>query len=475
MVAKLDFTSKDYEAFRQDMIARIPEKMPEWTDTSSSDPGIVILELLAYGLETLSYYNDRVSNEVFLDTAIHRKSVMEHCRKIDYELKWQTPARFKQVFEFEPSDEEIVLPRGFQVGTKSTEVEDSVIYELTEDYILPAGKTGLEQDVNGNYLYLADIEHGQSILGELVGYTTMENFQTFRLNFGPVLKESLIVSIDEGQGKRIWTPVTDFIASQEDSETYLRYMDEFDTAYIQLGNGISGKVPKQQSTVYADYKIGGGVDGNVGSGAINTAFVSIPGLLRTFNPAEAYEKGVDKESIESAKINAPASLKRMERYVTLDDYETGLKQDLPSKISKVKAVNVNGEVHLFILPVDGEILTSQLKAEVMALVEEKSMLFIEVEAFSVTFVPVNISVNLTIHSNYSASAIKFRAEELLKDSLSRENVEFGEGFQVGEIYKELLSIEGVRSVRITTPTVDSVIGETELSKLGTLQVTVGGV
>lgn len=49
----VDYITKDYEGFRKLMIDLIPSKTPEWTDTSQSDFGIVILELLAHGLDVL--------------------------------------------------------------------------------------------------------------------------------------------------------------------------------------------------------------------------------------------------------------------------------------------------------------------------------------------------------------------------------------------------------------------------------------
>ena len=57
----IDYTSRDYEAYRTLMIEKLQEKMPEYTDTSSTDAGIVIIEALANGLDILSLYSDIIS------------------------------------------------------------------------------------------------------------------------------------------------------------------------------------------------------------------------------------------------------------------------------------------------------------------------------------------------------------------------------------------------------------------------------
>ena len=54
----IDYTSRDYEAYRELMIQKLQEKMPEYTDVSQTDAGIVILECLANGLDILSMYSD---------------------------------------------------------------------------------------------------------------------------------------------------------------------------------------------------------------------------------------------------------------------------------------------------------------------------------------------------------------------------------------------------------------------------------
>ena len=62
----IDYTSRDYEAFRELLIQKLQEKMPEYTDTSETDAGIVILEALANGLDVLSLYLDIIANSLFL-------------------------------------------------------------------------------------------------------------------------------------------------------------------------------------------------------------------------------------------------------------------------------------------------------------------------------------------------------------------------------------------------------------------------
>src|SRR6266436_4387393 len=88
----INYLARDYASFRQALLDLIPSKLPEWSDRSEADFGIVLIELFAYMADILSYYQDRIANEAFLSTAQERRSVIEHLNLIGYELQGAAPA-----------------------------------------------------------------------------------------------------------------------------------------------------------------------------------------------------------------------------------------------------------------------------------------------------------------------------------------------------------------------------------------------
>ena len=471
---RIDYTTKDYDGYREDMIEQIPSKLPEWTDTSDNDPGIVILELLASQLEKISYYNDRVANEVFLPTATQRKSVIANAKMIDYELAWFKSARHYQVFEFEPQEEDIIIPKGTQIGTIGTETEPSIIFETLEDLVIPAGLTGAEKDAEGKYVHTVETEQGQTIVGEILGdvINQEENMQ-FKLQYTPVLKESIAISVDGPNGRYNWEIVDDFIGSSQTDFHCKIEMNEYDEVIVTFGNGTSGAIPALGSTVYADYKVGGGIDGNVGVNTVVEIYESFPGFVSTFNPYEQHVKGEDKESIEQAKINAPASLRRMDRYVTLPDFEEGIKLDVEG-ISKVKALGVDGVVQLYVVPTEGDYITEEKRNELIENIDSKIIMFTEYAINNPTYHLIDITVNLIIFENYNAEVVRYSARNVLEDMFLPENVSFGGNFTIGSIFFNLMGVEGVQNAIITTPTADIPIGETSIPKKGNITVLING-
>jgi hypothetical protein len=82
----IDYLAKDYSSFRQALLDFIPTRLPEWTERSEADLGIMLLELFAATADNLSYMQDRVANEAFLNSATQRRSVAGHLALIGYQM-----------------------------------------------------------------------------------------------------------------------------------------------------------------------------------------------------------------------------------------------------------------------------------------------------------------------------------------------------------------------------------------------------
>jgi hypothetical protein len=81
---EISYLAKDYASFRQLALDRLALLMPEWRERHVPDIGIAIVEVLAYAGDYLSYYQDAVATEAYLDTARRRVSVRRHARLVDY-------------------------------------------------------------------------------------------------------------------------------------------------------------------------------------------------------------------------------------------------------------------------------------------------------------------------------------------------------------------------------------------------------
>lgn len=82
----IDYLAKDNASFRQLLIDLIPQLNPGWIERNPSDLGIALIELLSFEGDNLSYFQDAVANEAYLDTARQRASAKKHARLVDYPM-----------------------------------------------------------------------------------------------------------------------------------------------------------------------------------------------------------------------------------------------------------------------------------------------------------------------------------------------------------------------------------------------------
>lgn len=80
----IDYMAKDYASFRRLALDRISLIAPDWRERNPADMGLVLVELLAYVGDHLSYYQDAAGTEAYLGTARRRVSAARHARLLDY-------------------------------------------------------------------------------------------------------------------------------------------------------------------------------------------------------------------------------------------------------------------------------------------------------------------------------------------------------------------------------------------------------
>lgn len=108
----ISYLAKDYASFRQLMLDRLAKILPAWQETSPADLGIVLVELLAYLGDYLSYQQDAVAAEAYLGTARRRTSVRRHVRLLDYPMHDGRNARTWVQFQVAPGVPSLTLQPG---------------------------------------------------------------------------------------------------------------------------------------------------------------------------------------------------------------------------------------------------------------------------------------------------------------------------------------------------------------------------
>jgi Baseplate J-like protein len=82
----INYLAKDYGSFRQIMLDRLHQLMPDWGGASEADLGVALAELIAYVGDRLSYQQDAVTTDAYIHTARSRISLRRHAILVDYHV-----------------------------------------------------------------------------------------------------------------------------------------------------------------------------------------------------------------------------------------------------------------------------------------------------------------------------------------------------------------------------------------------------
>ena len=127
----IDYLAKDYASFRRLILDRLSVIMPDWNERNPADLGMVLVELLAYTADHLSYYQDAVATEAYLGTARKRVSVRRHARLLDYFIHEGCNAR--AWVQVKVNADNVFLKNGTQLMTHLPG-DETIIKPETADY-----------------------------------------------------------------------------------------------------------------------------------------------------------------------------------------------------------------------------------------------------------------------------------------------------------------------------------------------------
>ena len=466
----IDYVTRDYEGFRQLMIDLIPSLTPEWTDTSQSDMGMVLLELTAHGLDILSYYLDKVYNEGTLSTAQTRESVINICKMLGYTLSPQTPAIHEITITKSSDywDRQIVIPKGTKLGTDPS-IGEQIIFETNEEVVLEAlgAPNGVTKTVT--------VTHGETVYDVGIGKTTGEANEKFTLTYPDILVDTLKLTTELGGTITNWEVIDDFFNSSPNDRHITAEYDADNKLTITFGDGVMGVKPYSGSTINASYRIGGGVIGNVGLNTINS-FVDqeIAGIQFT-NEKQAVLLGSDVESLDHARRYAPRAYRAIERAVTVSDFE-GLVCSINGveKAQCIETFNFDGDINIYVVPTNFDIPTLELKDRIMEKLDQVKLVHDRPHLLDPTYVPLNISVTVTTDKTQSNNKLKSDIELMIKDVFNIKNMELGEGINIASIFREVMAVNGVNNLVINQPQADITLTEGQILKLTNVEVSVNG-
>ena len=128
----IDYLARDYPSFRRLLLDRVTQLVPDWRERSAADLGVTLAELLAYVADQLSYQQDAVATEAYLETARLRTSLRRHALLVDYHVHDGCNAR--AWLHVEAGGDGVPLPRaGTRFYTRVPGLPSRIVPDSRED------------------------------------------------------------------------------------------------------------------------------------------------------------------------------------------------------------------------------------------------------------------------------------------------------------------------------------------------------
>ena len=331
MATKLEISELDFDGIKSNLKTFLSQQN-EFTDYDFEGSGMsVLLDTLAYNTHYLAYNANMLANEMYLDSADLRSSVVSLAKQVGYTPTSCTSSTATiDVLVNGASGATLTMSR----GTKFTTTVDGQSYSFVNnaDVSIPPAA--------GVYKFSNLVIYEGSYLNYKYTANTSDIDQRFIIPNDSVDTTTLTVKVQESSSDsttRTYTLATGITGIDNTSEVYFLQEVEGGRFEVYFGDGVMGKAIADGNIVIFDY-INSNRDAPNGASSF-TLSGTIGGFTSaTVTTISNAAGGTGLESITSIKYNAPRDYSAQDRAVTAEDYKTLVK----SIYANAQAVQVYG-------------------------------------------------------------------------------------------------------------------------------------
>jgi hypothetical protein len=404
----------------------------------------VLLDILAYNTHYMGYYVNMVGNEMFLDTAQIRQSVISHAKMINYFPKSPRASEVKVNIRVTPSinEDQSVTTLTLDKYTRFLGRDiDGVNYQFVTNDTYNTSKS------NGSFQFAnVTLKQGEVVTRQFVmdSLNIKRRFDIPSANIDTdtvsiIVQESAINTYTE-----VYTAYQDVLDINANTKAYFIEENEKGQYSVYFGDNVVGKRPKDGNIITITYL---DVMGSMTNKINNFAIVQTAGGYFNDNVSvttiSASYSGAERETIADVRYRAPYHYATQNRAVTVGDYETLILRDY-SNIDAVKTWGgedndppIYGKVFLSLKTKENYFLSNQEKENIKeSLIRNRNVLTVIPEIvdpdYSYIIVRGDVYYDPTLTS-LSAEQIKSYARAAVIDYKTRELTGFDATFRLEDL------------------------------------------
>ena len=435
---KLEVSDLDYSQIRENL-KKFLQSQSEFQDYKVEVSVMaVLIDLLAYNSHYLSFNANMLANEMYLDSADLRKNIVSIAKMIGYTpTSVRSPVAVVNILLRDATGASVTMPK----GTTFTSLIGGETYKfITNEAKTITPSSGVYQFSNVS-LYE----------GTLVNYNytvdSTDPDQRFIIPSAKVDTSTLKVQVQNSISDTTISTYT--LASgitELDSTSKVYFIQEIEDGKFEIyfGDGVIGKSLSDGNIVRLEYIVTNITEANGASS------FTLSGTINGFSDVvvsvvSSAQGGVDAETKESIRYNAPLQYSAQDRAVTTSDYETLVKEIYPNALSvsawggEDDETPVYGTVKIAIKAASGSTLTNTTKESIKTSLKKYNIASVNTEIID----PETTSIILTSNVRYDEKATTKTSDTLksnILNSLSSYNTSTLQKFDTMFRYSKIVEL-----------------------------------
>jgi hypothetical protein len=392
----------------------------QFTDYDFEGSGMsILLDVLSYNTHYNAFYLNMVGNEMFLDSAQLRPSLLSLAKLTNYVPKSKTAATAIVTIKVTPGNLEdqtsqtLTLDRFKQFLSESN---DGTNYNF-----LTINSNTATKNASGYFLFSnVVLKQGEVVTNQYLFDLGANPDRRFTIPTANVDSDTIIVQVQESASNLTVTPYTeaaDLTEVMANSTVYwVEESSDANNAYtVTFGDNYLGRQPSNGSIVILSYIDTQGENGNFVESFVATDAIGTYTANINVATVQAAAGGSAKESVETIRFRAPRHYTVQNRAVTADDYEALLLRDYPNIRSiaiwggEENDPVVYGKVYISLAPVDDYVFSNLEKESIKnQIIANRSVLTVFPEIVD----PDYTYLQLVIQASYDPSLTSKDADEI---------------------------------------------------------------
>jgi len=439
--SNLKLTGLDFDELK-DNFKNYLATQNEFTDYDSTGSAFsILLDVLAYNTHLNAFYLNMVANEMFLDTAINRNSIMSLSKMLGYLPKSRKSSYANVTVSVTPTDN----PSNITIA-KNTRFK-SDINGITFTFVTDQSYSAV---ANGNST--VTLPNIKLVQGEPLTFrytaNTSDNSIKYKIPNTGIDTDSITVTLqesDENTTRSSYTLATDLLDINPTSNVFFIEPDADDTFQVKFGDGILGRKEKTGNIVIIGYNITSGVLGN---GARIFSPVSTVGGYAgaTVTTISSSVGGSNEETNDNIRFNAPKHYEVQNRAVTANDYKRIISREYPQAESVIVYGGENadppqfGKVFIGVKPKSGLAITTSVKDFIRDVLKKYNVGSITPEFVDIDYIYPILTLTVNYDSRFTNKTTSVLRRDVLNSLTSystNELQEFSKQLRVSKLTRSI--------------------------------------